>query len=521
MSPQAVGPDGAGKEPRIHSAVMRVVLWITAFTVVAWLGATLWRERNSTETTRRLREALEQLKSESAAERAAGAGNLRLAASRIDMETAIGGLTRALADENAEVRTVAAQSLGWLIENARKPRPDQPADELLRKWTNQVSRALSRAVSDRDASVRASVLSALAATAHQPGSNALGGTVSITPGMGVEATGIHPTGQSKSQLETDLEDGSAKWSREVARLYYGYSDDTPPPELVAGLKDESVIVRRAAVQALHKFPLGLDPAIPILLAELEASELDPKDRELARALLRAAWPTPTVVPALAAALESGRGDVRSAAALLLGRIGPDASAAVPRLQQLLNEPSEGSVNSTTTTRRWSDPPRAAAQALGRISSSREVIGALTEILGSSLADRRDSAALGLAEMGAPARAAASSVVAAYTRWLSSPESKSGGAYALSLAMERLVPHSTAEADGVQALVAGLDCANESTFQCAAKALGKFGKPAARAVPSLRALKDKTTSAYIREVAAASLQAIEAASADATTEKRPR
>ncbi len=58
------------------------------------------------------------------------------------------------------------------------------------------------------------------------------------------------------------------------------------------------------------------------------------------------------------------------------------------------------------------------------------------------------------------------------------------------------------------LLRGLESANESTIEYAAKALGKFGMAGAAAVPRLRVLKEKAVSAQARAAAASSLEAIE-------------
>ena len=110
-------------------------------------------------------------------------------------------------------------------------------------------------------------------------------------------------------------------------------------------------------------------------------------------------------------------------------------------------------------------------------------------------------------MGEAEREAAPAVVAAYSQWLDSKDSETGG-YALSFAMERLAPRSAAEADAVRHWAVRLSRRTNGPSSLAAKALGKFGKAAAPAVPRLRALKEKAPSAQARAAAATSLDAIE-------------
>jgi HEAT repeat protein len=264
------------------------------------------------------------------------------------------------------------------------------------------------------------------------------------------------------------------------------------------------------MRALRAFPLGLDPAIPILLSLVGEGMGGPDVHEPALVTLRVAWPTPAVVPALIEALTSGQQEVRSVAAFLLGRIGPGAVCAVPDLKRVLNEPRDSAVRGASQNGVWENPPSAAAQALGEISSTDDVIAALAAVLGPESSDRRHAAARALGDMRDAARAAAPAVVAAYSKWLDSTDSNDGTGYALALGIERLAPQSPVEADAVGALVRGLESPNEWTIEYAAKALGKFGKAAASAAPRLRVLKEKAVSAQARAAAASSLDAIEGA-----------
>jgi hypothetical protein len=169
MTSESVGTGAAAQPPRWRAAARSVLFTAAACAVAVWAGAKIWRERTTTDSTRRLREALEQLQSESADERTAAAGSLRFAASRDDIDAAILGLKRAIVDQDAEVRTTAAQSFGWLVESLSKLNDDVGSRAVIAMWTDQASRALVQSASDQEASVRASVLLALAATAQQPG----------------------------------------------------------------------------------------------------------------------------------------------------------------------------------------------------------------------------------------------------------------------------------------------------------------------------------------------------------------
>jgi HEAT repeat protein len=67
---------------------------------------------------------------------------------------------------------------------------------------------------------------------------------------------------------------------------------------------------------------------------------DAEARSISEEILRKAWPTAVVIPNLATALKSENTHVRAMAALLLGRIGPEATSAVPTLVAILIESLE-------------------------------------------------------------------------------------------------------------------------------------------------------------------------------------
>jgi HEAT repeat protein len=67
---------------------------------------------------------------------------------------------------------------------------------------------------------------------------------------------------------------------------------------------------------------------------------DAEARSVSEEILRKAWPTAVVIPNLATALKSDDAHVRAVAALLLGRIGPEATSAVPTLVAILIESLE-------------------------------------------------------------------------------------------------------------------------------------------------------------------------------------
>jgi HEAT repeat protein len=510
MIDSSVEPGAASpQKPRSRFGVTSLALLVGALGALTWVGYKLWDDMNLDDATRRFRDSLRQVRSKDASERSAAAATLQFAITPAEVDRALDALTVTLSDKDPGVRAIAAQTLGGLVVRLRNPKSDtKAAPEQIDKWATQAMNSVVKALSDRDASVRAAGIVGLGLASKQPETvpggevtdrARLSGEVAKKKGGGGRAAAAprRPPGDLASALRT----GSAKWTRETAKVYYGYSDLVAPAELVAALDDDSVNVQIAAIRTLHNFPLGLDAAIPALLSMLEHTDVkDPsvesRLRESCREALEAAWPGPDAVPALTDALQSNHGESRSLAAILLGRIGPEAGAAVPTLLATVKEPLDPSIPRSAQMALQQDPPCSAARALGLVASSDEVISALAEVLKSPLDYRHGAAAYGLAQIGAPARTAAPALVAAYSHWLDCKDPVNSGHW-LTTALGRICPGTPAESDAVKALIRSLDSEDGSIRHLAAESLGKFGKAAAAAAPKLRELKggERSTQAY--------------------------
>jgi HEAT repeat protein len=110
--------------------------------------------------------------------------------------------------------------------------------------------------------------------------------------------------------------------------------------LVNALRNDSVQVRRGAAQALGEssFEESEQKASDLVVAALGASLKDP-DLETQVSAARALGQPglKSAVPALVEALEGSNVDLRRAAVVALGRIGPEASPALPALKGLLDD----------------------------------------------------------------------------------------------------------------------------------------------------------------------------------------
>jgi HEAT repeat protein len=301
-----------------------------------------------------------------------------------------------------------------------------------------------------------------------------------------------------------LLDKSNAVRRAAAEAIWGSPDVALPPELAAALMDESAEVRNAAARALVNFRTSLDPIIPRLVFLMEQDK--PEVRDACAAVLGEAWPTSALVPTLTATLKSRQRAVRYQAARLLGRIGPEASAAVPALVVILDEPLDQPAQKTSRfVQAVVDPACEAARALGQMEPSDEAIGALTKLLASANADRVAAAADALGSLGPQAVAAVPALIAAYgkvsesVQWVGNRD--------ISNALGRLAPRSPYAQKAVAILIGSLDSKTPWVRSAAAQALGAFGKEAAGAVPKLRRLREGSDK-LSTDAAAAALAAIE-------------
>jgi HEAT repeat protein len=429
---------------------------------------------------------------------------------KIGEETAMTALMPALGDEDAGVRAAAAEALGLLIWKLRNHLTTAPvASELGKRHIDVAMRELVRLLSDRDFSVRAAAATGLGTMARGP-------SVVASPTAGTVAV-LKRTSNAAGGL--------------AAKVIGDFRDLTLPPELVGALSDKSAQVRAAAAGALVSFGPDLDLEIPTLFAMLERDETNVQ--KACRQALESAWPSPELVPALSRFLQSGDRGVRGCAALLLGRIGPEARRTIPALVAILNEridAAERDRSDAVTSPGF--PAFCAVRALAQMGPSREAIAALAELISPERIERylalsrtnshvgpqrgvdpvepmqagqMFAAVRGLGEIGPPAAAAVPALISAFNRsietdWVLSQE-------AIPVAIARIAPNSPAAPAAVAVLIRGLDAKNQSNRVGAADALGKFGTDAAPAIPRLRALQNDPDRS-VRDAAMRSLAALE-------------
>jgi HEAT repeat protein len=340
MNDHASARNDSRSSRRLRFGMKDLAVLVAVSGLIAWAGRHIWNDFNKSEDTRVFEEIVERLQSSDASERWRAAGNLHIVKRTSEIEPAIAALTRALHDKDPQVRDVSARSLGALVHRLRVPSGSDviAAPEVVLSFTDLATTALVKLLSDPTESVRVGAAVGIGMLAKQPNSASSGGRLASPMMKAGAGTSETPSWKPPRELADSLKTGQEKWSRATAKAYYGYLDSPPPTALVAALRDESAAVRAEAVRSLENYPLDLDSAIPELLSMVEKDGVEV--RSIADATLRKAWPTPVVVPNLAAALKSGDGKVRNLAVLLLGRIGPDASSTVPALREILIETLE-------------------------------------------------------------------------------------------------------------------------------------------------------------------------------------
>ena len=507
MNDETVTPNDAGSPRRAQFGLKNLLVLVAVCGLFAWAGWKIWANLDEDETARNFKETLQQLRSTDPSERWRAAANLQIVSNARDIDPAVASLIGALGDQDSQVKITASRALGALLSRLRMPSESDvtAAPEEIQKHMAAATTGLLEMLGDSEAQVRQGALVGLTLMSKQPNSTPRGGLAGrapTVPGAGA-ARPSKPVWQPPPDLSEDLESGETKWTKATAQAFYGYVDTDVPPAIVAALKDPSAIVRLEAVRCLENYPLNLDAAIPTLISLVEQD--DPELHNACLYTLRAAWPTSVVLPSLTEALQSKSADVRALAILLLGRIGPDASSTVPALLAVLKESPEPAT-SRPSSGQQQDPAVMAARALGQISSSDLVIASLSETLGSELVTRQGGAAYGLAQIGEKAAAAAPNLVAAYRKWFDS-KGRSEVGRSMTAALGRIAPKTPLEPDAVKLLAETLELKDQTLVENAAKALAKFGKEAAPAIPKLRALKEKGQS-EASEAASAALDAIE-------------
>jgi len=503
------GPDVIKPNPRRRVKVRTLIVLIACSGMLLWAGRTLWERHDPVAAEARAiqNRAIDALKSTKAAERVTAIRELeRLGFG--DSAIAIRPLNAALVDEDSEVRVAAAEALGKLVSSAI--RAGSGARDVRAATT-----ALIASLKDPLPEVRiaaASTLGTIASTLPAAGA----GRTSRDRKKTLSAVRPVPPVDPKTVFDSLVEaigDRDAKVRGAVlgamAAVDSGAPVD-PPKVLSAGLEDESPENRRTAIVALTRFRRGLDPWISTLVRIAEHDD----DRSLratcANALngIKPPAVTSDAVPALVTGLGNSDAQVRIQVALLLGRLGPDAGAAVPSLLRVLTEPVDPQLarSQSGVMMHDDDPANAAALALGRIAprskAAREVIVALTEVARCGHRIRRGDAAFALGDFG-PAAAEAVPVLINMIKDTTPPARNVHNEALAARALGQIAPETPSADQAVAALVCVLESDTKAPRAEAIEALQQFGQKAAVAIPKIRSQLDERDH-LVRRAAASAL-----------------
>lgn len=194
---------------------------------------------------------------------------------------------------------------------------------------------------------------------------------------------------------TEMLNDKDQWARCVAATTLGQigpEAKSAIPVLVEKLKDHMETVGRAAGEALGKMGPEATTAVPAITRLLQTQH----HVTAAWALWNVTHDAEKAVPPLLASLKNGN----SNAARTLGRIGPEAKAAVPVLTELLTHKEQST--------RYN-----AASALGKIGpEAKAAVPALTDLLKDQSIFNRGAAAEALGKIGPEAKAAKNAMAAA-------------------------------------------------------------------------------------------------------------
>jgi HEAT repeat protein len=321
--------------------------------------------------------------------------------------------------------------------------------------------------------------------------------------------------EAQSELLTAVLDDDSDRRRSAAQTLgaFGAAAIRGEPIIVErSIIDPEPLVRYALLSSLEHIGWVQARAVPIFTRLLDDED------EIAQA--RSAWALGRVGPDARAAVadlarvagDAGRlVDPRWSAVVALERLGPLAKAATPVLLEILRDDSNP------------DMREASARALGAISSTRRVTGALVEALADSDQLVRESAALGLETIGP--QAASSAIAHLETLLVDAwPATRRAAASALG----RLDPERETTVDEppasklrrseitalVEPLLEGLRSKQERTRGISTFELGKLGPEAAGAVPLLAELCTWDRNLDVRWSAAWGLGKMGGAAADA-------
>jgi HEAT repeat protein len=408
-----------------------------------------------------------------------------------EAEVAVEALMGALGDPSEEVRAAAIESLGGLTESAYRVKGADPP------WGRAVLRMLRESLRDERPAVRA---------ASAGGLRAIYGAAASRRALPPE------TDRAMEALLITFDDAASEvrvQSGEALAQMAPLVTSGPPRELVTALESDSESTRILAARALGGFTHEVDPLASSLFRAFRRGDGQTRSEcgsSLARLSLSAA-----AVPVFVEGLGDPDRETRFQAAVILSKLGRNATRAVPSLIPVLSAPFDPTwIPRNNLHESYYDPACKAAEALGEIapgtSQAQAATSALLAILDSPEDWRRRSAIQALAKFRPPTSSTIEILMAAYRR-----SGGSGDGPALAWTLGHIAPDTDRAGEVVQLLGEALDSDSNWLRSTSATALARFGPEASGTIPRLRTLLIDPD-ANVRAAAASALRAIEASGA---------
>jgi HEAT repeat protein len=462
----------------------------TLIVLVASCGVTFWAARSLWESQHPVYDAVRGLRDRSPSGRV-NATRLLVRLGLQDAAIAIPPLTAALADPAVEVRVAACEALRSLVSEAVTAGSSAEAVRI-------AITALIGSLQDPKPDVRVAAARALEYIESSRGSAGV-----------TEREGMF---DALSRMFDDRDEGVRIAALDALGSTARKLSKGPPAALAARLSDESAVVRMAAIKALTRFPRDLDSVMPRIFEILELEDNSSLRNTSTNALISLRPPafSKGSVPSLIKGLDSRHVDVRQCACNLLGWLGSDAVAAIPKLIKAMSDPIDPTLGGPGKIHPvvW-DPAWSTVMALGKIAPSTPLAGpviqALTEIVRTGHPYRRVAAAQALADFG-PAAAGAVPVLIQVVRENVATKGTFGDGAAAATALGLIAPGTPSAGEAVACLTEALGAQSEYTRQEAAGALVRFGPKAGSSISRLRALVNDPD-ASVRSAATKALSAL--------------